>query len=82
MQAAGVAAREALPATLPILEERHQRLCIEAVAKYKAGKLDPTGALLFVAGIAANMDLIDELEFRARRGDAAGKTLKKEMHNG
>ena len=72
-------ATEELAIAIPLLKERRDKLIIEAISRYKA--LDPTrkmterDALLFVAALAENQQLQDDLLGVERQGRRDGAKL-------
>jgi hypothetical protein len=78
----GMQATQDLAVALPLLEERREGLITQAIADYNATMLgkserpfDGMRALLFVAALAENQRLKDDLEHAERRGRADGAKL-------
>lgn len=73
----GMQATQDLGVVLPILAERRENLILAAIAKFNSEKnpLTPQDALLFVASLAENQRLRDDLEHIERSGRKAGQKL-------
>lgn len=73
----GMQATQDLGVVLPILHERRENLIADAVARYNSREKEytPLHALLFVAALAENARLKDDLEHVERSGRRAGQKL-------
>ena len=71
----GMQATGDLAIASPILSQRRESLIIQAILDYNSRKLDGMGALLFVAALAENQHLKDDLEHTERQGRRAGDKL-------
>lgn len=71
----GMQATQDLAIASPILHERRESLIRQAILDFNAKKLDGPAALLFVASLAENQRLKDDLEHVERSGRRAGQKL-------
>jgi hypothetical protein len=71
----GMLATQDLAVALPLLAERREKHITQAIADFRAKKLDGVGALLFVATLSENLHLKDDLEHAERQGRRSAEQL-------
>ncbi len=73
----GMQATQDLGVVIPILAERRETLIRDAINRYNSREREytPLQALLFVAALAENQHLRDNLEYIERAGRKAGQKL-------
>lgn len=75
----GVATAQVMDIIRPVVEQRQADLVHNAIRAYRSieHKYTPDEALLCIASLAANQDIVDELERIIRDGQRAGQHFVK-----
>jgi hypothetical protein len=72
---AGREAALALQIMRPVFDEQYDGLVTRALSRYRADRLSPTDAYVFVGALASLCDFRDELESRVVLGDVVANKL-------
>jgi hypothetical protein len=72
----GLRATADLEVALPLLAERREGIIQQAIMDFRAGKLTELKAMLAVAALSENLQLVDDLSFASNQGRRAEQKLQ------